>query len=163
MRARVDALIRRSGRRLNTRDSSVASITAEEIAALTETADDSATRRNRPVLHLRGDDVSFEERFHERMQRNIDTVAKFDTPFAVYWIKSERDDRDLNKSLAKLCRQEDILCHNRNGEFVALLTGTDENGVRGFENRLNEKLGTNLGADRVNRGYKLYRPGEIGE
>lgn len=159
LRARVDALIRRSGRRLNTRDSSVANITPEEIAALTEVGEDTASRRNRPVLTLNGNDVAFEPRFRDRMQRNIDTVAKFDTPFAVYWIKADQDDRELNKSLAKLCRQEDILCHNRNGEFVAILTGTDANGIKGFEARLNDKLGQKL--SRAKRGHQLYRSGEI--
>lgn len=156
LRARVDALVRRSGRRLSTRDSSVANITPDEIAALTGVSDDTASRRNRPVLTVEGgNDVAFEPRFRERMQRNIDTVAKFDTPFAVYWIKAEQEDRDLNKSLAKLCRQEDILCHNRNGEFVAILTGTDANGVRGFESRLNDKLGQRL--VRAKHGYQLYQ------
>ncbi len=161
-RARVDALIRRSGRRLSMRDTGINALTAEEIAAFNE--ETPAGRKNQPVFSAVGDnDVTFDPEFNERLKRNISTVSKFDTPFALYWIKSKENDPKLNKSLAKLCRQEDILCHNRNGEFVALLTGTDENGVRGFENRLNEKLGTSLGADRVNRGYKLYRPGEIGD
>ena len=108
-------------------------------------------------------DVTFDPEFNDRLKRNISTVSKFDTPFALYWIKSKNDDPKLNKSLSKLCRQEDILCHNRNGEFVALLTGTDENGVRGFESRLSEKLGPSLGNDRVSRGYKLYQPGQGSE
>ncbi|MEK6371470.1 MAG: hypothetical protein AABO58_02130 [Acidobacteriota bacterium] len=92
--------------------------------------------------------------FNDRLQRNLDTVKKFDQPFALYWIKASEDDATLNRSLAQLCRQEDIVCHNRNGEFVAILTGTDQNGVKGFENRISEKLGQRL--DRTKRGYSLY-------
>jgi KaiC/GvpD/RAD55 family RecA-like ATPase/DNA-binding response OmpR family regulator len=161
LQARVDALIRRSGRRLNIRDSNVEGITPEDIANLTDNGgDDTGGRRNRAVLTVeKNNQVTFEPRFRERIQRSIDTVTKFDTPFAVYWIKGEKNDRDLNKSLAKLCRQEDILCHNRNGEFVAILTGTDANGVKGFESRLNEKLGDHL--SRAKRGFQLYRSGEV--
>ncbi len=161
-RARVDALIRRSGRRLNIRDSGIGSLTAEDIAALSDTA--TPADRKKPVMSSVGkNDVTFDPEFNDRLKRNMSTVSKFDSPFALYWIKSKGDDPKLNKSLAKLCRQEDILCHNRNGEFVALLTGTDENGVRGFESRLNEKLGSSLTDDRVNRGYKLYQPGQGSE
>ncbi len=117
-------------------------------------------QRNRTVLSTKDDQVSFEPEFNERLQRNINTVSKFDTPFAMYWIKSEVEDPELNQELAKVCRQEDILCRNRNGEFVALLTGTDQNGVKGFENRLKDKLGDRLNSESVKRGYKLYRPGE---
>jgi KaiC/GvpD/RAD55 family RecA-like ATPase/DNA-binding response OmpR family regulator len=157
-KARVDALIRRSGRRLNTRDSGIAPITSDELAELANAGDSTASRKNQPILTADGDQVSFAPSFRDRMQRNIDTVSKFDTPFAVYWIKSDSDDRELNSSLAKLCRQEDILCHNRGGEFVAILTGTDANGVKGFENRLDEKLGRNL--QKAKRGFQLYRTGE---
>lgn len=160
LRARVDALVRRSGRRLNTRDTKVANITPGELSALMSSSETSKNAPAGKVLTVQdNNDVTFEPQFRERMQRNIDTVAKFDTPFAVYWIKSEENDRELNKSLAKLCRQEDILCHNRGGEFVAILTGTDANGVKGFESRLNEKLGRNLG--RAKRGHQLYRSGEV--
>ena len=158
--ARVEALIRRSGRRLNTRDSGVGSITPDELSTLMNRDDSgSKTPRRQPVMKANGENVDFEPDFNDRLQRNINTVSKFDTPFAMYWIKSESEDRDLNQNLAKLCRQEDILCHNRNGEFVALLTGTDQNGVKGFENRLNEKLGDKINAKSVRRGYKLYQPG----
>ncbi|HSP33609.1 MAG TPA: hypothetical protein VLU46_04765, partial [Thermoanaerobaculia bacterium] len=157
-RARVDALVRRSGRRLNIRDSGIGALTAEDIASL---SDDASQQAKGPIMSSVSDkDVTFDPEFNDRLKRNISTVSKFDTPFALYWIKSKKDDGKLNKSLAKLCRQEDILCHNRNGEFVALLTGTDENGVRGFESRLNQKLGSSLGSDGVNRGYKLYQPGQ---
>jgi len=82
-------------------------------------------------------------------------VKKLDQPFAVYWAKASDDDNgNLNKSLAKLCRQEDIVCRNRNGEFVAILSATDQDGIKGFENRLNEKLGSKL--DKVQKGYSLY-------
>ncbi|HEX7155193.1 MAG TPA: ATPase domain-containing protein [Thermoanaerobaculia bacterium] len=160
LRARAEALIRRSGRRLNTRDSGM-TISSEELSALMN-RDDAGTgaNRNQPVLSTTGDDVTFDPEFRDRLQRNIATVSKFDTPFAVYWIKSAKEDRELNTSLAKLCRQEDIICHNRNGEFVAILTGTDQNGIKGFENRLGEKLGPALDPSRVKRGYQLYRPGD---
>jgi hypothetical protein len=115
----------------------------------------------KPIMDSNGEQVSFDPEFNERLQRNIDTVSKFDTPFALYWIKGKPDDAELNQSLAKLCRQEDIICHNRGGEFVALLTGTDANGVKGFESRLNEKLGDKLGAG-VRRGHQLYTPGQQG-
>jgi GGDEF domain-containing protein len=78
-------------------------------------------------------------------------------------MKSSQEDPELSQSLAKLCRQEDILCHNRNGEFVALLTGTDQNGVQGFENRLRDKLGNRFASNNVTSGYKLYGPGEGSE
>ena len=153
LRARVDALIRRSGRRLTFRDSTIDSITPEQIAALMNTASDTQKTKG-PVIKAGGSDqVTFEPEFNERLQRNVETVSKFDQPFAVYWIKASDDDRELNKSLAGLCRQEDIVCLNRGGEFVAILNGTDENGVRGFENRLNQKLG---GRADIQRGYSLH-------
>lgn len=158
LRARVDALVRRSGRRLNIRDSHIGTITPEEMSSLMNAGDTSAQRSSGPVLNMSGNDVQFDGEFRDRLQRNIDTVSKFDTPFAVYWIKANDSDRELNTNLAKLCRQEDILCHNRNGEFVAILTGTDANGVKGFENRLEEKLGERLTS--AKRGFQLYQPGE---
>lgn len=161
-RARVEALVRRSGRRLNTRDSGLGSITSEELSALGEDHS-SSTQKNRSVMSAKEDQVSFDPEFDERLKRNISTVSKFDTPFALYWIKSHEEDQELSQSLAKICRQEDILCHNRNGEFVALLTGTDQNGIRGFENRLDEKLGKRVGKKNVHRGYKLYGAGQGSE
>lgn len=160
--ARVEALIRRSGRRLNTRDSGIGSISAEELASLGDSGDSSPKNRNRRMITAANGngEPTFDPEFRERLDRNLTTVAKFDTPYALYWIKSAKDDAALSQSLAKLCRQEDILCHNRNGEFVAILTGTDQNGVKGFENRLNEKLGDDLATDKVTRGYKLYQPGQ---
>lgn len=155
LRARVDALVRRSGRRLNLRGTNIGSITAEEMTSLMSKGDDDPeSRRKSSVLKPNGKDVQFDPEFNDRLQRNLDTVKKFDQPFALYWIKASDDDANLNRSLAQLCRQEDIVCHNRNGEFVAILTGTDQNGVKGFENRLNEKLGDRL--DRTQRGYSLY-------
>jgi len=80
---------------------------------------------------------------------------QLDQPFAVYWVKaSENDGGTLNKSLAKLCRQEDIVCRNGDGEFVAILSGTDSDGVKGFESRLEEKLGERF--DKAQHGYSLY-------
>jgi len=154
LRARADALIRRSGRRLNTRDSGIAPITSEELAALGNDETPS-TDEKKPVLSHKNGKVDFEPEFRDRLQRNIDTVSKFESPFAVYWIKADSKDRELNTSLAQLCRQEDILCHNRDGEFVAILTGTDENGVKGFETRLSEKL-PQFGNKKVRKGYQLY-------
>jgi KaiC/GvpD/RAD55 family RecA-like ATPase/DNA-binding response OmpR family regulator len=159
LRARVDALIRRSGRRLTDRDSRISSITPDDLSALMQASSGSTQKKKGRVFRGNGDSLTFEPQFNERLQRSIDTVSKFDTPFALYWMKSERDDAELSRTLAKLCRQEDILCHNRDGEFVAILTGTDQHGLRGFEQRIEEKLGNRLGA-RVKRGYKLYQPGD---
>ncbi len=154
-RARVDALIRRSGRRLNLRDSGMGGITAEEMSSLMSTTESTPPRKN-SIINVSGNDVSFDSEFNERLQRNVETVSKFDQPFALYWIKANQKDGELNRSLAQLCRQEDIVCHNRGGEFVAILTGTDENGVKAFESRLKEKLGKRLDPSRVRRGYSLY-------
>lgn len=159
LRARVDALIRRSGRRLNIRDSGIGTITPEEMSSLMNTNPDEPTRRG-PAIQSNGEGLAFDPEFNDRLQRNVDTVSKFDQPFALYWIKAGDEDRDLNKSLAQLCRQEDIVCHNRNGEFVAILTGTDENGIKGFENRLEDKLGSKLAPNSVRRGYTLHKPGD---
>jgi KaiC/GvpD/RAD55 family RecA-like ATPase/DNA-binding response OmpR family regulator len=160
LQARVDALVRRSGRRLNTRDSGMSMPTAEEMSSLMN-ATEAEPRRKGPAITRNGERLSFDPEFNDRLQRNVETFAKFDQPFALYWIKAgDESDQELNQSLAKLCRQEDVLCHNRDGEFVALLTGADQNGVKGFENRLDEKLGQRLGSDRVRRGYSLHQPGE---
>jgi KaiC/GvpD/RAD55 family RecA-like ATPase/DNA-binding response OmpR family regulator len=155
LRARVDALIRRSGRRLNLRGTSLGSISAEEMTSLMNrgTGDDTLTRRKQSVLTADDGKVKFDPEFDDRLQRSIDTVKKFDQPFALYWIKADADAKNLNRSLAKLCRQEDIVCHNRNGEFVAILTGTDKDGIKGFESRLNEKIEF---PQNVQRGYSLY-------
>ncbi|HEX2121506.1 MAG TPA: ATPase domain-containing protein [Thermoanaerobaculia bacterium] len=161
LRARVDALLRRSGRRLNARDSAIGDISLDELSSLNDPGENTVTRRNKPVLTANDADVQFEPDFHDRLKRNISTVTKFESPFAVYWIKGGENDRGLNKDLAKLCRQEDIVCHNRNGEFVAILTGADESGVKGFESRLDEKLGSRLA--QAKRGHQLYRPGEMPE
>lgn len=163
LKARVEALIRRSGRRLNTRDSGMTTITAEEMSSLmTAGSESSAPARRGPIMEASGDRLAFDPEFNERLQRNVDTVSKFDQPFALYWIKGNENDADLNKSLAQLCRQEDIVCHNRNGEFVAILTGADQSGIKGFESRLSEKLGSRLSPN-VRRGYSLYSPGESTE
>lgn len=154
LRARVDALIRRSGRRLNLRGSKLHTITPEEMSSLMSAADNQPDAKRGPMLSAKGGRVDFDPEFNDRLQRNVDTVAKLDQPFALYWIKASECDGDLNRDLAKLCRQEDIVCHNRNGEFVAILSGTDQNGVKGFESRLNEKLGTRI--KDVERGHRLY-------
>jgi KaiC/GvpD/RAD55 family RecA-like ATPase/CheY-like chemotaxis protein len=159
LRARVDALVRRSGRRLNFRDSAIDGVSLDELSALGDSSD--ATVERPAVLTPGDNDVAYEPGFHDRLKRNISTVSKFDTPFAVYWIKTASEDKEINTNLAQLCRQEDILCHNRGGEFVAILTGTDENGVKGFESRLDEKLGGKLAS--AKRGHTLYRPGQIPE
>src|SRR6185369_1353370 len=116
LKARVNALIRRSGRRLNMRDTGMSTITPEEMAGLMNSGE--SRKGKGPVMERSGEKLAFEPEFHDRLQRNVDTVSKFDQPFALYWIKANQDDRELNQSLAKLCRQEDILCHNRGGEFV---------------------------------------------
>jgi KaiC/GvpD/RAD55 family RecA-like ATPase/DNA-binding response OmpR family regulator len=159
LRARVDALIRRSGRRLNLRGSHVGSITTDEMASLLNAGDNTVSRKHGPVIVSNDNGVSFATDFSERVQRSVDTVAKFDQPFALYWVKADEKDAEINRDLARLCRQEDVVCHNRNGEFVCILTGTDQNGVKGFETRLHEKLGTRI-QEKVQRGYSLYQPGE---
>jgi DNA-binding response OmpR family regulator len=155
LRARVDALIRRSGRRLKFRDSRIGHVAAEELASLMNQGD-IVPQRKGPVIEASGNDVKFHPELDERLRRNVDTVSKFDQPFAVYWIKASEEDAEFNKSLAQLCRQEDIVCHNRGGEFVCILTGTDQTGVKGFESRLSAKLGERLTPERVRQGYKLY-------
>lgn len=163
-RARMDALLRRSGRRLNVRDSGFSSISANELAALVSAPDVPETLRSQTLLSVNDEnEVTYRPEFLDRMNRNIQTVTKFDTAFAVYWIKGDANDIELNKMLAKLCRQEDILCHNRNGEFVSILTGTDADGVRGFERRLEEKIGDRLASRKLRRGYQLYSPGDVVE
>src|SRR5207249_9773585 len=131
LRARADALIRRSGRRLNLRGSHLGSISAEELSALFDSGEDMLSRKRGALLTTEGDGVRFAPEFNDRLQRSIETVKKLDQPFAVYWVKASDDDGKLNKSLAKLCRQEDIVCRNGSGEFVAILSGTDSDGVRG--------------------------------
>src|SRR5947208_7675548 len=115
-----------------------------------------APQKKGPVLHVDGDAVQFDSDFNDRLQRNIDAVKKLDQPFALYWMKADDDGGKLKKSLALACRQEDIVCHNRDGEFVAILPGTDQNRIKGFERRLSEKLGERLDPKRVKRGYSLY-------
>lgn len=155
LRARVDALIRRSGRRLTFRDNRIGRLTAEEVASLMSQGESPSPRKG-SVIEASGENVTFHPEFDERLRRNVDTVAKFDQPFAVYWVKAEKEDAELNKWLAQLCRQEDIVCHNRGGEFVCILTGADQSGVKGFQSRLSEKLGNRMEPERVRHGYKLY-------
>jgi KaiC/GvpD/RAD55 family RecA-like ATPase/CheY-like chemotaxis protein len=160
LRARADALIRRSGRRLNLRGSHLGSISAEELSALLDSGDDALSSKGGALLTTEGDGVRFAPEFNDRLQRSIETVKKLDQPFAVYWVKANDDDGGtLNKSLAKLCRQEDIVCRNGSGEFVAILSGTDSDGVKGFESRLNDKLGERL--DRAQHGYSLYNASHL--
>lgn len=154
-RARSEALIRRSGSRRIRNERTEAIPTAQ---LLDLHRDDSPSTRE--VLHRNGAGVAFDDSFHDKLKRNIDTVSTLDMKFALYWIKGRQGDADLNKQLSKLCRQEDVLCRNRNGEFVALLTGADEEGVRGFEARLREKLGDEVNGGDVSRGYTVYKPGE---
>lgn len=158
-RARVDALIRRSGRRLTTRDSAVRQVSADEVMLLMKSGETASQPANRALLSPKGDEANFDPEFNDKLQRNIETVSKFDSPFAVYWLKSNEPDPELHREMVKLCRQEDVVCHNGGGEFVAILTGADQNGVNGFEKRLAEKLGSRFNDKRVNRGYKLYEGG----
>jgi KaiC/GvpD/RAD55 family RecA-like ATPase/DNA-binding response OmpR family regulator len=161
LRARVDALIRRSGRRLNIRDNSIGSITPDELSSLMSNDLDNTQTRRRRAFSQSGNNLSFDPEFHDRLQRNVDTVSKFDQPFALYWMKAnEEEDKEFNRSMAQACRQEDIVCHNRNGEFVAILSGADESGVKGFESRLGEKFGNRLDGQKVKRGFSLHKPGE---
>lgn len=156
-RARAEALIRRSGRR-PVLQSTVSAITQEEMNALLQTDAAGNIGSTNDMVHLKNGGVRFDPRFRERLQRSIDTVSKFDMNFALYWVKSSDKVGKLNKAMAQLCRQEDIICRNVRGEFVALLTGTDENGVKGFEARVREKLGSAF--DQARHGYALYTPGE---
>src|SRR5207253_2553227 len=41
--------------------------------------------------------------------------------------------------------------------------GADESAVKGFESRVNEKLGERLDPNRVRRGYSLHKPGDATE
>ncbi|MGH9456304.1 MAG: ATPase domain-containing protein [Thermoanaerobaculia bacterium] len=157
LRARVDALVRRSGRRLNIRDASIPKLDSAELQHLDEERR-SASKRSEPVFCDENGCRKFESVFEERLLRSIDTVSKFDTSFALYWLRTDDEEPEVNKTLARLCRQEDVLCHNARGEFVAILTGTDENGVRGFEARMAEKLGRPI--EHFQRGWALHRPGE---
>jgi KaiC/GvpD/RAD55 family RecA-like ATPase/CheY-like chemotaxis protein len=153
LQARVEALIRRSGRRLNLRDRALGNISAEELASMIQSTPLPPLPAG-SVIRLRDDGIEFAPEFEERLSRNIETVTKFDQPFALYWIKG---DRDLNRALAKLCRQEDIICHNKGGEFVAILTGTDQSGINGFEARLRSALGHRFESSR--HGFTLREPG----
>lgn len=159
MRARVEALIRRSGRRLLVRDSSMGTISVDEMQSLTRAEPGGKKARSEEMMTPSTNGVQFAPAFRERLARNIDTVSKLDMHFALYWLKATgKDHKALNDSLARLCRQEDIICRNTNGEFVALLTGTDENGVKGFEARLRERLGDSF--EQSKHGHALYTPGE---
>jgi len=162
LKARVEALIRRSGRRLNTRDAQFAKVTPDEISRmLAAKSDDSASTRDMESIQSSGGKSEFDSRLGEKVRRNLDSIQKFTSEYALYWVKASAKDVEINHDLAKICRQEDVLCHNSNGEFVAVLTGTDENGLRGFENRLNEKLGERL--QQARRGSALYRAGETAD
>lgn len=158
-RARVDALIRRSGRRLTTRSKAVRAVTGDEMMLLMKADETASQPKNRSLLSKNGNDITFDPEFNDKLQRNIETVSKFDSPFAVYWMKASEEDPELNREMVKLCRQEDIVCHNHGGEFVCILTGADQNGVTGFEKRLADKLGNRMNDDRIQRGYKLYEGG----
>ncbi len=159
-RARVEALIRRSGRRLTTRDSGIA-ISSDDLMLLMKSGDTATQPKNRSLLRQDGNDISFDPEFNDRMQRNIDTVSKFNQPFAVYWIKAQDGDPELQREMVSACRQEDIVCHNANGEFVCILTGADQAGVQGFESRLANRLGDRIARTNVRRGYKLYDSGTV--
>src|SRR5688572_9651165 len=79
LRARVDALIRRSGRRLTIRDTGVNAISADEMSALMNAGETSSQHRGGPILTAASDsDVQFDPEFRDRLQRNIDTVSKLD-------------------------------------------------------------------------------------
>jgi KaiC/GvpD/RAD55 family RecA-like ATPase/DNA-binding response OmpR family regulator len=156
LHGRVDALVQRSGRRLNLTNRGPNK--PEEVSSLMH-AGHSAPSPKGPALEVDGDKISFAPELEERLQRNVETVSKFDQPYAVYWIKAHADKNNLNRSLAQLCRQEDVVCHNRGGEFVAILTGADENGVKGFETRLHEKLGAQF--ESVRHGYMLHAPARV--
>lgn len=163
LRARVEALIRRSGRRLNTRDAHLSNVSPEEISKmLSPSLDDTGGGgRAKESIVLKDGKSNFSSRLEEKLRRNLDTMQKFNLDYALYWMKIPGDDAEINRDLAKICRQEDVLCHNSKGEFVAILTGTDENGVRGFESRVAEKLGGRV--EKARRGYALHQSGEAAD
>ncbi|HET7711834.1 MAG TPA: ATPase domain-containing protein, partial [Thermoanaerobaculia bacterium] len=158
-RARTEALVRRSGRRLKMRDSTLASITPEQLNSLMN-AGEGEHRQKGPAILSTDNQLSFEPEFQDRLHRNLEIVSKFEQPFALYWMKGQENDAELGRDLAKLCRQEDVVCHNRRGEFVAILTATDQHGLRGFENRLRERLGDRLDRPGIRRGHVLHEPGQ---
>lgn len=65
--ARVDALVRRSGRRLNLRDPGISRIAPEEISSLMTSSENSPHRQG-PVMRTAGDEVSFDPEFNDRLQ-----------------------------------------------------------------------------------------------
>jgi KaiC/GvpD/RAD55 family RecA-like ATPase/CheY-like chemotaxis protein len=153
-RARVDALIRRGGRRLIERDPILSTIDIDAVRSLGDGANKGVRSE---LIALEGTAARFDGQFRERLARSIDTVSKLDVNFAVFWLKARAGDKTINRELAKLCRQEDVICRNSNGEFVTILPGADENGVRGFEARLREK---SVNLDAVPHGSSVYVPGE---
>lgn len=155
-RARAEALVRRSGRR-RIGGSRLNSVATQD---LLELHSEEPARHRGEVLRKDKSGVTFDHSFHEKLKRSVDTVSTLDMNFALYWIKANKGDGALNRELSQLCRQEDVLCRNRNGEFVALLTGADDSGVKGFETRLQEKLGDRLSRNGVIHGYTVYKPGE---
>ena len=114
--------------------------------------------RSPEAIDLKGPKLRFEEQVEEQIQRDVDTVAKLDVEFSLYWIKANPRNQDLNRELERLCRQQDILCYNAGGEFIAILTGANDSGVRGFEARIDKKLGDLLRDAR--RGFAVHRAGE---
>lgn len=154
LRARVDALVRRGGRRLVHRDPVLSSIDVDAVRTL---GDGSNKAGRSELIRASEGTAKFAGDFRERLERNIDTISKLDVNFALFWLKGKTGDRQLNQQLARLCRQEDVLCRNSNGEFVAILPGADEGGVRGFQTRLREKIER---FDQLKHGYSVYAPGE---
>jgi hypothetical protein len=110
---------------------------------------DEVTQRKKPAAEDVG--IMLTPDIEERVQRHVESLHQ---PYALYWIKATSGDRDLHRWLERLCRREDIVCHNKGGEFVAILPATDESGVRGFETRLREKLGARF--ESAQRGYALH-------
>ena len=117
----------------------------------------------RELLHLANGEVEFAADFDERLQRNVEILSHLGKPFALYWIKSRERSSALNEKLQRLCRQEDIICLNAAGEFVALLTGTTAEGVHGFEGRLDDQLGGEIAGSRVARGFRLFGPDDTAQ
>src|SRR5205807_3755941 len=70
LRARTDALIRRSGRRLTLRDSSLSGVTAEEISSLMNTSGTTPSA-NGSVINGSDDKPSFDSDFRDKLQRNV--------------------------------------------------------------------------------------------
>jgi hypothetical protein len=124
---------------------------------------DQSTPQPGELLRAEDGDVQFARELETRLEHNIQLLERLRKPFVLYWMKALDRSGQLNELLAGLCRQEDIICVNAAGEFVALLTGTTREGVLGFEGRLDEQLGERVAPPQVQRGYRTYGPDDAAQ